>query len=377
LDIPEAVIPVIVGEGQQFALPENFDPDMDLYQYHSAIGSLTSVPVFVQEGRTLYLRPRPKGPMVSGSGATVAEGTELTVSSPANNQTIRTGTVNVKGVVSSKVNAVRVNGYQASLAPDRTFAIELSLPDENAVTITVEALNTQGTVLETAVRQITRDLQPPASPVIRTPAAQGQTYRTQRTELQITGTVPPGTAGIIVNDYRLQLFKPGDGTWTYLASTKLDNFREGKNVFTVTAVNDAGRQSEPVTLTILLGGEGEGVIDAGGASSSAVPEITSEEDLPKNVPLKPGTVNVTGPVPGTQFTSTGSAFLLEGTAPPETDSVWVNGYRLRLYSPGKTFWNYIADPALGTLTRGVNTYRINARNAQGEVLDTTTYTVTY
>jgi hypothetical protein len=82
-------------------------------------------------------------------------------------------------------------------------------------------------------------------------------------------------------------------------------------------------------------------------------------------------------VPGTQFTSTGSAFLLEGTNPSETASVWVDGYKLRLFTPGKTFWNYIADPALGTLKKGVHTYIINARNAQGEILDTTTYTVTY
>ncbi|MDD5103342.1 MAG: FecR domain-containing protein [Candidatus Peribacteraceae bacterium] len=376
LTIPGAVIPVIVGEGQQFALPGNFDPDADLYQYRSAIGSLTSVPVFVQESRALYLSPR-KGPVAAGSGATVAEGTDLTVSSPSNNQTIRTGTVNVKGVVSSSISAVRVNGYQAGLATDRTFAIELALPDEQTVTITVDALDAQGTVLETAVRQITRDLQPPAAPSIRSPAAQGQTYRTQRTELQITGAAPPGTVGIIVNDYRLQIFKPGDATWTYLASTKLDNFHEGENVFTVTAINDAGRQSEPAVLTVLLGGEGEGVIDAGSASSGAAPEIISEEDLPKNPPLQPGTVNVTGPVPGTQFTSTGSAFLIEGSTPPATASVWVNGYKLRLYTPGKTFWNYIADPALATLKKGVNTYRINARNAAGEILDTTTYTVTY
>lgn len=377
LAIPGAVVPVIVGEGQQFALPENFDPNTDLYQYRSAIGSLASVPAFVEESRSLYLTQHPKGPVGTGSGLTVEEGAELSVVSPANNTTVRTGTVSVKGVVGSKVSVVRVNGYQASLASDRTFLIELSLPDENTVTITVEAVDQQGSVLETAVRQVTRDLKPPSSPAITSPAATGQTYRTQRTEIAITGSAPPGTNGIIVNDYRLQIFKPEDTTWTYLASTKLDNFREGENVFNVYAINDAGKKSEPATLTIVLGGEGEGVINVGSASSGASSEVTSEEDLPKNAALKPGTVLVTGPFPGTQFTSTGSAFLIEGSTPSDTASVWVNGYKLRLYTPGKTFWNYIADPALGTLKRGVNTYRINARNAKGEILDTTTYTVTY
>ena len=377
LTIPKAAVPVIVGEGQQFALPENFNPDSDLYQYRSAIGSLTSVPVFVQESRTLYGAGRPHQPVQTGSGLTVEEGTDLSVSSPANNATVRTGTVNVKGVVGSTVSAVRVNGYQATLSTDRTFAIELSLPDENAVTITIEALDAQGTVLETAVRQITRDLQPPASPAFTSPAVTGQTYRTQSTVLKISGTAPAGTVGIMVNDYRLQIFKPGERTWTYLADTKLDNFHEGENIFKVIAINDAGKQSEPAILTIVLGGEGEGVINAGSAGSGASSEITSEDDLPKNAALKPGSVQVTGPMPGTQFTSTGSAFLLEGTNPSDTASVWINGYKLRLFSPGKLFWNYIADPALGTLKKGVHTYVINARNASGELLDSVTYTVTY
>lgn len=375
LTIPRAVLPVIVGEGQQFALPENFDPKDDLYRYRSVIGSLSTVPALVQEGRSLYRTQHPRPPASSGSGV-VAGGTELSVTSPQNNSTVRTGTVQVKGAIGGSVTAVRVNGYQATVAADRTFTIELSLPDTPAVTITVEAINAQGAVIETAVRQITRDLQPPAAPAITSPARTGQTYRTQRTEFQITGTAPSGTTGIIVNDYRLQFYQPGQATWTYLASTRLGNVQEGENIFTVTAINDAGMKSEPVTLTILLGGEGEGIIDAGG-SSSASSLVTSETELPDNAPLRPGTVGVTGPLAGTQFTSTGSAFLIEGTAPPETDSIWVNGYRLRLYTPGKTFWNYIADPALGTLKRGVNTYRINARNAQGEILDTTTYTVTY
>jgi len=32
---------------------------------------------------------------------------------------------------------------------------------------------------------------------------------------------------------------------------------------------------------------------------------------------------------------------------------------------------------LGTLKKGVNTYVVNARNAEGQLLDTLTYTVTY
>lgn len=374
--IPRAVIPIIVGEGQQFALPENYDPRGDLYQYRSPIGGTAATPSFVQESRTLYLTAR--GPSVTemASGAVLPSATDLTVTSPTANLTTSSPTIEVKGSVGPKVTAVRVNGYQAQLQENGTFSLELSLPNEESVTVSVEALDAAGNILQTVVREITRNLKPPDAPLITSPAQGGQTYRTQRTELAISGTAPANVAGIIVNDYRLQLFKPGDRTWTYLASTKLQNFQEGENVFTVVSINEAGVKSAPATLTILLGGEGEGVIETKSASSAVSSEIT-EESLPKNAPIAPGTVQVTGPRPGTQFTSTGSAFLLEGTAPKATASVWVNGYKLRLYTPGKTFWNYLADPALGTLKRGVNTYVINARNAAGEILDSTTYTVTY
>jgi hypothetical protein len=91
----------------------------------------------------------------------------------------------------------------------------------------------------------------------------------------------------------------------------------------------------------------------------------------------PGSLSVTAPMPGTQYAATETGFLLEGATLPETYSVWVNGYRLRLYEPGKTFWNYKVSTEIGTLKRGENVYRIVARNSKGEILDTLEYTVTF
>lgn len=377
ITIPHAVIPVIVGVGQQFALPENFRIEEDLYQYRAPLSTYSVISPFVEESRSLY--------GVGGSRASASSipgliptSTFLTVTSPENNATIRTATVKVEGSVGEKVASLRVNGYQASIKSDRTFSLEVTPPDEDKVTVTVEALDSTGNVMESVVRQLTRDRKPPAAPSITEPAKDGQTYRTQQTELVIRGTAPQGAAGIIVNDYRLQLFDPAKGTWSYLASTRLDNFREGENVFTVYAVNESGTKSPGVSLTILLGGEGEGVISSASSGQSSSAEI-SENTLPKNDPILPGTLKVTGPGEGTEytFTGTGSSFLLEGTVPKETSSVWVNGYKLRLYVAGKTFFNYIADATFGTLKKGTNTYVINARNAEDKILDTLTFTVTY
>jgi hypothetical protein len=102
-----------------------------------------------------------------------------------------------------------------------------------------------------------------------------------------------------------------------------------------------------------------------------------ETSLPQNDPLRPGTLAVTAPMPGAQYTATGSEFLLEGTTIKETASVWVNGYKLQLYTPGKLTWNYIAKTDYGTLKRGTNVYRIVSRNAEQQILDVFQYTVTY
>ncbi|MDD4627910.1 MAG: FecR domain-containing protein [Candidatus Peribacteraceae bacterium] len=379
ITIPRAVIPVIVGVGQQFALPENFRPEEDLYQYRSPLSTLAAVSPFMEESRSLYGIGGSRSSASSVPGGT-SSSTSLTVTSPENNTTIRTATVKVEGSVGEKVDALRVNGYQASIKNDRTFSIEVSPPDEDQVSITVEALDATGNVMETVVRQLIRDRRPPEAPTITEPAKDGQTYRTQKTEIVIRGTAPAGAAGIIVNDYRLQLFDPAKGTWSYLASTRLDNFKEGENLFTVTAVNESGTKSPAVTLTVILGGEGEGVVSSASSAgqSSSVAEVT-EDTLPKNDPIMPGTLKVTAPGEGTAytFTGTGSSFLLEGVVPKETSSVWVNGYKLRLYVAGKTFFNYIADAKYSTLKKGLNTYVINARNAEGKILDTLTYTVTY
>lgn len=377
LDVPGAALPIVVGEGQQIALPEDINPDSDLYRYRSAIASLGSPPPFVADSRALYGdRERRAEPPSAQSGAQVPRDKALTIAEPEQGAVVRTATVVVRGTAAFPVTGVRVNGYMAAVDQSGSFALEVTLPEAEKVAITVEGLNARGEVVETALRELSRDLKPPAPPAITAPAASGQTYRTQRTEVEIRGTAPVGTAGIMVNDYRLQLFKKGDTAWSYLASVTLGNYVPGINVFAVTAVDDAGRKSEPVTVTLLMEEGTEGIVDAGTSGTSSATAVISEDQLPAGPPLEPGTVRVTAPVAGTQYTATG-AFLLEGSASPSTETVWVNGYRLRLYTPGKSFWNYLADPALGTLSRGVNTYRINARDREGKLLDTTTYTVTY
>ncbi len=365
---------IIIGEGQQYKLPEG-EIGSDPYKYRSAIEPLAAQRTFIMESRALSAM-RPTAPVVSGSGQ-IVDTEPLVVTAPSDSATITTPTVRVEGRVSSLIERVRVNGYDAVMnRAAGTFAQELSLQDAKETTLKIEALDARGLVLAQESRTVFRGSQTIATPVIAAPAGNGQTYRTQKDEITVSGTVPAGTEGVIVNDYRLQLFRSGDTTWSYLASKALGNMKDGVNIYDIVALDKAGNRSAPVRITINVEAGAEGVIGGGATTSSAAP-VVQESNLPTNDPLMPGAISITGPAAGTSYTATGSEFLLEGTTPKETTSVWVNGYKLQLYKPGATFWNYIAKTEYNTLKPGTNVYRIIARNAEDKILDRFEYTVTY
>lgn len=364
---------IAIGEGQQLLLAENEPFEGDLRRYRSAMDPLTVRRAFIEESRSI--------PELTGAapGETPpADVNLLTVEAPTDGQTVTGSTVRVQGKVGARVERVRVNGYPATINRTQgTYAQELAMPATETFTIRVEALDTTGVV----VVQLERTVKPAAStttnsPSIVSPGKNGETVRTSKQEVEIRGTAPAGTAAIYVNDYKLQLFRAGDDDWSYLASIRLTNLKEGTNVFNVIAENASGTRSTPATLTIIVGEDGATTPADSSAASSAAPQV-SESTLPQNDPLKPGTITVTAPTAGTSATHSGTGFLLEGTTIRETASVWVNGYQLKLYEPGRTFWNYWATTAYGTLKPGTNVYRIVSRNAANQILDAFTYTVEY
>lgn len=364
--------PVYIGEGQQFELPTG-EMGSDPYVYRSAIEPLAVQRPFIEKSRTMFSQPTAP---TTNSGTTTNDVSEpLTLTAPTNGITVTTATVKVEGSVGPTVQRVRVNGYEATINANRTFSQELSLQNDASTTLLVEAFDARGLSLAQESVTVFKGSTAVGVPSITSPASAGQIYRTQKTEISISGTVPAGTAGVIVNDYRLQLFRSGDTTWSYLASTALGNLHDGSNVFIVVALDAAGNRSAPVQITVNLEAGTEGVI--GGTAASSTASVVQENDLPTNDPLMPGSIAITSPQVGASFTATGSEFLLEGTTPKETASVWVNGYKLQLYKAGVTTWNYIAKTEYNTLKPGTNVYKIVARNKDNQILDIFNYTVTY
>ncbi|MBI2117737.1 hypothetical protein HYT95_02460 [Candidatus Peregrinibacteria bacterium] len=280
-----------IGEGQQITLPEELQGhEQNLYVFRSPLDPTLSASPFVEKSRETSLPPPPKQSIAPPPPEEL-----LSILAPDEGSIALSDSIKVRGTFGRGVTSIRVNGYLAT-TEEHTFSQELALPSDEKIDIRIAALNENGIIIAEQSRTVRRDLQPPPSPQILLPAGSGTIFRTTKTEIELRGTVQKGVAGIIVNEYRLQLFQPGDTVWSYLASTNLDNFHPGTNIYEVVAIDDAGNRSAPVRIQIILGEGEEGIVLSneqrarlpdGQATSNA---LSLESILPKNPPKEPGRI---------------------------------------------------------------------------------------
>jgi hypothetical protein len=357
----------LVSEGQKWSIPTSGSVGENVYATREAIAGKPDDPFSIASREMLAANTKASfSSRISGDAL-------LTVTTPAEGATFIGPLLTVRGSASSVVASVRVNGRSTLLDPATgSFAQDLVPPDDGKdIDVAIQALAHDGTVLAEIHRLVIRAPQtPPAPPSVTLPAKTGQTYYTDEVELVIRGKSPARATAIYVNDYKLQLFTPAKGEWSYVASLKLKNMIPGSNTYDVVAEDAQGRRSEAARLTIV---QGQGNI---GAVASSLQSSTSTVPLSDNAPLLPGSLSVTGPTPGTSHVETGTGFLLEGKTSTKTAAVYVNDYKLQLYTAGKDFWNYIASTEYQNFKKGTNTYVIVARDAAGKILDKMTYTVT-
>lgn len=373
---------VIVGEGQKLVLPADANIRGDLYVYRSALTAEDNALPFVVVSRAQTAIP----------GAPVSATRDVIVlTSPQEGMTVDGPTLTVTGNVATSVQKIRINGVAITFDKASASFSEDIMMNEDTFEVSVDALDATNNILSTVKRTVRKATAPTNNnlsvPAFTDPVKTGGTYRTTEKELVIRGTNGGDAQGVLVNDYRLQLFTPGKGTWSYLASADLGNMKVGTNIYNVVAIDANGIKSAAASITIVYD-DGTLPPDTGTSSSNdtstsastgtgSTPAQVDETTLPQNAPLSPGTLQVTAPAAGMSYTATGGEILVEGTTSKDTATVWVNGYRLQLYKPGVTTWNYIAKEAYGNLKKGTNTYVINARNDKSEIVDTMTYTVTY
>jgi hypothetical protein len=373
---------VVIGEGQEYRVALEGEEPNDPYALRAPLSAEALASAFLADSRSSSTQGGvPVAVAATTTTTTSPNENVLTLLTPEENTVIVGTTVRITGTIGDGVTRVRVNGYQATVDLERrTFSQELAVPDSETVDIRVEAMDARGLTLQETQRTLRRTIQAPPQPTITEPAPAGSVYRTNAEQFTVRGTAPAGIAGIVVNDYRLQLFKKGDTTWSYIANVKLGNAVRGENIIDAWSIDAAGNRSDPVRITVIVGEGEEGIVSgpsSAGATASAASSVAAIDpsQLPSNAPLQPGSVTITAPVPGTSATMTGTELLLEGTSPAEAASLWVNDYKLQLFSPAKRTWTYIAREEWGTVKVGTNTYVITARDAEDKILDRVTYTV--
>lgn len=86
---------------------------------------------------------------------------------------------------------------------------------------------------------------------------QGKDWATDQNEFTIRGNAPEGTESIIVNDYVLSKYQPGNETWSYIAAERFDNLTKGVNVYEVYAQAVSGKKELIDSITIEFDGKEE------------------------------------------------------------------------------------------------------------------------
>lgn len=367
LRVPGTPSELYIGEGQQITIPENLrGQEQNLYVFRSPLDATLSETPFVENSRRA-----PAAAVAQQEAQQFPAKETLHILAPEDGKITRASSIAVNGTLGKGVASIRINGYPATIKGN-AFSQELALPNDEEVSIRIAALDGNGIILAEQSRTVRRDLQPPSPPAILLPAGSGATFRTAKTELELRGTAAKGIVGVMVNDYRLQLFQAGDAAWSYLASTKLGNLQWGTNVYEVIAIDDAGNRSAPARIQILLEQGEEGVVENEQPTASSPPP-----PMQHNPPKEPGSIQVTAPTNGEPYTTSRLEFSIYGTTSPHTHSIWVNDFRLRLYQPGNDAWKYIASIPMGTMKRGENVYTAIARDGERNILDRMEYTVIF
>lgn len=281
--------PIILGEGQTLVLPEGADIGSDLYAYRSPLTPDTAAMTFVAESRKknspggLAASATASGAVRSGAPALPLSTlpTPVITSPVATGQTYTTSKTEIiiRGRASSGAEKIVVNDYALQFRnPAKgtwSYVARENLGNLHAGTniFTVTAVDAGG--LATAPASITiivgdasqRSAQGSSSPIhasalprnapltpgilkITAPSQDNPYIVNSGTGFLLEGLTSAVTASIWVNDYRLQLYRPGVVTWNYIVSTAIKTLKRGTNVFTIVARNAKEEILDAMTYTV-------------------------------------------------------------------------------------------------------------------------------
>ncbi|MBI4556403.1 MAG: PKD domain-containing protein [Candidatus Hydrogenedentes bacterium] len=279
----------------------------------------------------------PGGSSVNFTGVGVPPASPVITTNGGNNFTSNQSAVNLQGTCASDTAQILVNGASTGVTytPESTAWSYSGSLGVGANVFSVVAVDDAGNASSADSITVTLDVTPPASPTITSNG--GNDYATNQTPVSLQGTCAPDTNQIRVSGTTTGVtYAAGQTSWTYGGTLS-----EGANTFNVTALDAAGNESAPDTITITL--------------DTAAP----------NAPV----ITTNG---GADYLTNIAALTLQGACASDTAQIHVNGSTSGVtYTPGGTNWTYSA-----TLSDGTNPYSVTARDAAGNESTADTITIT-
>ena len=244
----------------------------------------------------------------------------------------RVAELTLEGSCSTETDQILVNGSTSGViyAPGTTNWYASITLIEGANVLPVAAMDSAGNVSAADAITITLDLDLLNPPIITTNGGKGSgvSYSTNNPALLLEGVCETGAHSILVNDSAQGVtYTAGQTTWSYTGT-----LAEGKNLFSVTAINADANASLPDRIEITLD-----------TAPPATPVITTNG--------------------GADFDTAGSTVLLTGTCSTDTLAVLVNGSSTGVTRvPGSTSWSYSA-----SLVAGANSFDVTAQDTVGNI----------
>ncbi|MBU1017536.1 hypothetical protein KKA33_00735 [Patescibacteria group bacterium] len=140
--------------------------------------------------------------------------------------------------------------YSVSKANGALFDTEWKLPDREPEPDEEEE-TTDDEAEEDKADESTAEEEVPAEPEFITSPNGGNDWKTTDNKVTLAGITPEKTKAILVNDYELKKFVPGDPGWSYVASFEFGNLKKGDNVFDIYAIdfNEEKRLIDSITIS--------------------------------------------------------------------------------------------------------------------------------
>ncbi len=356
---------LVVGEGQVLNLDvtarTSIENGKNPYTFRDPITPIILAEKFLTTSEDL-VGTIAKEQEISSQSGSIATFDDIRILNPKEGESISGRSIHVDGKAGKTIARVTVNGHSVTTNPYGDFSADVAVERQGTTVLRIEGFTSQGLKTAEVVRSVETKFEPFSETVtFIAPTSSGQVFTTKIPEVQITGLAPAAAVNIFVNNYKLQLFKPGAKTWSYIATLDFGNLKLGENIFSAYAVDEFGNRSAPTSITVLYAPE------TSTSSGNILP-------LKQNSPKESGSLDVINPK---ENVTSDRELRIDGTTSKNTASITVNGYMLQYYTPGSTSWSYIASVKIATMHRGRNVYRIESRDAHGDVLDVLEYTLIF